>query len=108
MGRSAILGEQRNNNFVDVACGKAECGDNTYAITRSGLLCEFNNRRLLDKWVELRTSSANSLTVGEKYIFVGCDGGIVRCFDPQSLQFVTTLPRSHYLGVDVSLGQNIT
>ena len=29
-------------------------GDSTYAITKSGLLCEFNNRRLLDKWVELR------------------------------------------------------
>lgn len=56
MGRSAILGEQRNNYFCDVACGKAACGDSTYAITRSGFLCEFNNRRLLDKWVELRVS----------------------------------------------------
>lgn len=56
MGRSAILGEQRNNYFCDVACGKGACGDSTYAITRSGLLCEFNNRRLLDKWVELRVS----------------------------------------------------
>lgn len=34
MGRSAILGEQRNNYFCDVACGKGECGDSTYAITR--------------------------------------------------------------------------
>ena len=55
-GRSAILGEQRNNYFCDVACGRGEMGDSTYAITRSGLLCEFNNRRLLDKWVELRVS----------------------------------------------------
>ena len=54
MGRSAILGEQRNNYFCDVACGKGEMGDSTYAVTRSGLLCEFNNRRLLDKWVELK------------------------------------------------------
>ena len=53
-GRSAILGEQRNNYFCDVACGRGEMGDSTYAITKSGLLCEFNNRRLLDKWVELR------------------------------------------------------
>ncbi len=57
MGRSAILGEQRNNYFCDVACGRGEMGDSTYAITKSGLLCEFNNRRLLDKWVELRVSS---------------------------------------------------
>ncbi|KAF4524053.1 hypothetical protein B566_EDAN013207 [Ephemera danica] len=55
MGRSAILGEQRNNYFCDVGCGRGEMGDSTYAITKSGLLCEFNNRRLLDKWVELRS-----------------------------------------------------
>ncbi|KAJ8956105.1 hypothetical protein NQ318_016559 [Aromia moschata] len=98
MGRSAILGEQRNNYFCDVACGKAHCGDSTYAITRSGLLCEFNNRRLLDKWVELREKSIYS---------VGCAEGIIRCFDPTTLRFITTLPRNHYLGVDVSLGTSI-
>ncbi|KAL1501244.1 hypothetical protein ABEB36_006606 [Hypothenemus hampei] len=107
MGRSAILGEQRNNYFCDVACGKGECGDSTYAITRSGLLCEFNNRRLLDKWVELRTTSANCITVGQNYIFVGCAEGIIRCFEPTTLRFITTLPRCHYLGVDVALGTNI-
>ncbi|CAH1107788.1 unnamed protein product, partial [Psylliodes chrysocephalus] len=107
MGRSAILGDQRNNYFCDVACGRAESADSTYVITRSGLLCEFNNRRLLDKWVELRTTSANCIAVGEKYIFVGCAEGIIRCFDPSTLKFVTTLPRNHYLGVDVSLGTSI-
>ncbi|XP_060533650.1 mitogen-activated protein kinase-binding protein 1 isoform X2 [Cylas formicarius] len=107
MGRSAILGEQRNNYFCDVACGRGESGDSTYAITRSGLLCEFNNRRLLDKWVELRTTSANCITVGQNHIFVGCAEGIIRCFDPSTLRFITTLPRCHYLGVDVALGTNI-
>lgn len=54
MGRSAILGEQRNNDFIDVCCGRGELKDYTYVITKSGLLCEFNNRRLLDRWVELK------------------------------------------------------
>lgn len=36
MGRSAILGEQRNNYFIDVACGRGEMGDSTFAITRDG------------------------------------------------------------------------
>ncbi|XP_011352120.1 uncharacterized protein LOC105287932 isoform X3 [Ooceraea biroi] len=108
MGRSAILGEQRNNDFVDVACGRGEMADSTYAITKTGLLCEFNNRRLLDKWVELRTSSANCMAVGDKYIFIGCAEGIVRCFSPSTLQFVTTLPRTHYLGVDVAQGLSIS
>ena len=83
-------------------------GDSTYAITKSALLCEFNNRRLLDKWVELKATSANCLSVGEDLIFVGCSGGIVRCFSPHTLQFITTLPRTHYLGVDVSLGLSIS
>ncbi|XP_053971938.1 mitogen-activated protein kinase-binding protein 1 isoform X1 [Hylaeus volcanicus] len=108
MGRSAILGEQRNNDFVDVACGRGEMADSTYAITKTGLLCEFNNRRLLDKWVELRTTSANCMAVGDKYIFIGCAEGIVRCFSPSSLQFITTLPRTHYLGVDVAQGLSIS
>ncbi|XP_024887681.1 mitogen-activated protein kinase-binding protein 1 isoform X5 [Temnothorax curvispinosus] len=108
MGRSAILGEQRNNDFVDVACGRGEMADSTYAITKTGLLCEFNNRRLLDKWVELRTSSANCMAIGDKYIFIGCAEGIVRCFSPNTLQFITTLPRTHYLGVDVAQGLSIS
>ena len=55
--------EQRNNYFCDVACGRGEMGDSTFAITKSGLLCEFNNRRLLDKWVELRVSYMQHLKV---------------------------------------------
>ncbi|XP_028173339.1 mitogen-activated protein kinase-binding protein 1 [Ostrinia furnacalis] len=108
MGRSAILGEQKDNEFCDVVCGRGAASDSTYAITRGGLLCEFNSRRLLDKWVELRTSSANCMAIGSNYIFVGCAEGIVRVFAPDSLRYVTTLPRTHYLGVDVAQGTNIS
>jgi hypothetical protein len=48
------------------------------------------------------------LVVGEQHIFVGCADGIVRCFSPFTLQFVTTLPRTHYLGVDVAKGLSIS
>jgi len=47
------------------------------------------------------------MTVGENFIFIGCAEGIVRCFSPSTLQFVTTLPRTHYLGVDVAQGLSI-
>ncbi|GFX23561.1 mitogen-activated protein kinase-binding protein 1 [Trichonephila clavipes] len=104
MGRSAILGDQRNNYFCDVACGRGESADSTFAVTKSGLLCEFNGRRLLDKWVELRISVAYSITVGENLILIGCSDGIVRCFSPIDLHFICTLPRPHYLGVDVAKG----
>lgn len=62
----------------------------------------------IEPFVALQTSSANCLVVGEQHIFVGCADGIVRCFSPFTLQFVTTLPRTHYLGVDVAKGLSIS
>lgn len=47
------------------------------------------------------------MSVGNKFIFIGCAEGIIRCFSPATLQFVTTLPRTHYLGVDVAQGLSI-
>lgn len=47
------------------------------------------------------------MAIGDKYIFIGCAEGIVRCFSPNTLQFITTLPRTHYLGVDVAQGLSI-
>ncbi|XP_064622019.1 mitogen-activated protein kinase-binding protein 1-like isoform X4 [Lineus longissimus] len=105
-GRSGILGDQRNNIFTDVACGKGCSTGRTYTITQSGLLCEFNEKRLLDKWVELRTTTANSISAGDKYIFIGCGDGIIRVFDALSLNFVITLPRPHCIGVDVAAGHD--
>ena len=55
-GRSGILGDQKNNFFCDVKTGRGAAANSTFAITQSGLLCEFNEKRLLDKWVELRVS----------------------------------------------------
>lgn len=60
LGRSGLLGELRNNLFTDVACGRGKKADSTFCITSSGLLCEFSDRRLLDKWVELRVSNYGS------------------------------------------------
>lgn len=108
MGRSAILGELRNNDFCAVACGKGEMIDSTYAITRNGHLVEFNSRRLLDKWVMCRTTSANCMVASAKLIFVGCGDAIIRVFNTETLEYVTTLPRTHYLGVDVAQGVQIS
>ena len=56
MGRSGLLGDQKNNYFCGAACGKGQMTGSTYVITQSGLLCEFNAKRTLEKWVELRVS----------------------------------------------------
>uniref|UniRef100_A0A5S6QY66 Mitogen-activated protein kinase-binding protein 1 n=1 Tax=Trichuris muris TaxID=70415 RepID=A0A5S6QY66_TRIMR len=103
-GRSAILADQRNNNFRDVCCGRGDLASNTYAITQLGLLCQFNSRRQLEKWVELKAESAGSMCLSNETIFVGCSDGILRVFNGRSLHYVATLPRPHYLGVDVAAG----
>ncbi|KAJ6667309.1 hypothetical protein lerEdw1_017287 [Lerista edwardsae] len=108
LGRSGLLGELRNNFFTDVACGRGKKADSTFCITSSGLLCEFNEKRLLDKWVELRntdsftTTVANCISVTHDYIFCGCADGTVRIFNPSNLHFVTTLPKPHFLGTDIA------
>ncbi|XP_076442511.1 uncharacterized protein LOC143281273 isoform X2 [Babylonia areolata] len=102
LGRSGILGEQKNNFFCDVVCGQGRYAGSTYVITQSGLLCEFNEKRLLDKWVELRTKSANCLAAGEEHIYIGCAEGVVRVFSAASLHFIATLPHPHHLGVEVA------
>ncbi|XP_055386615.1 mitogen-activated protein kinase-binding protein 1 [Condylostylus longicornis] len=107
MGRSAILGELRNNDFCGVCCSKNEISGSTYAITKSGHLVEFNSRRLLDKWVACRSASANCISVTSHYILVGCSEAIIRIFNCVTLEYITTLPRTHYLGVDVGLGTSI-
>ncbi|XP_077095070.1 mitogen-activated protein kinase-binding protein 1 isoform X2 [Siphateles boraxobius] len=101
-GRSGLLGELRNNFFSDVACGKGRKASSTFCITTSGLLCEFNDKRMLDKWVELRTIMATSLSVSEDLIYCGCADGTVRAFSPTDLHFICTLPHPHSLGTDIS------
>ncbi|XP_046551815.1 LOW QUALITY PROTEIN: mitogen-activated protein kinase-binding protein 1-like [Haliotis rubra] len=101
-GRSGLLSDQKNNFFCGVLCGRGQMAGSTFCITQSGLLCEFNAKRLLVKWVELRTKCATSISGGEDHIFIGCADGIVRVFSAKSLHFLTSLPHPHYLGVDVS------
>ncbi|XP_054871641.1 mitogen-activated protein kinase-binding protein 1-like isoform X2 [Amphiprion ocellaris] len=102
LGRSGLIGELRNNFFCDVACGRGSKCDSTFCITSSGLLCEFNSKRMLDKWVDLQTGVAQSLSLSEEMIFCGCADGTVRAFRPADLSFICTLPRPHPLGSDVS------
>ncbi|KAF7656796.1 hypothetical protein LDENG_00035940, partial [Lucifuga dentata] len=102
LGRSGLLLELRNNFFCDVACGRGPKSGSTFCITSSGLLCEFNAKRTLDKWVELQMGVARSLSLSEDMIFCGGADGTVRVFSPIDLHFISTLPRPHPLGSDGS------
>ncbi|XP_062408359.1 WD repeat-containing protein 62 isoform X2 [Sardina pilchardus] len=104
IGRSGLLGEQRNSTFCGLTCGRGAMAGSAYCITHTGLLCLFNSKRQLEAWVDLKTSSARCLSVSENYVFCGCADGMVRVFRPQDLHFITTLHRPHRLGVDISQG----
>ncbi|XP_030236848.1 WD repeat-containing protein 62 isoform X3 [Gadus morhua] len=101
IGRSGLLGDFKGSVFCGVACGRGAAADNTYAVTSGGLLCLFNKSRDLEAWVHLKTASARCLAVSESFVFCGCSDGTVRVFSPLNLQFISSLPRPHRLGVQL-------
>ncbi|PKK75650.1 WD40 repeat-like protein [Rhizophagus irregularis] len=105
-GRSGILGDLRENNFVDAVC--CQKSDHTYFVTSNGLLCMFTEARLMDKWVDLKVKGALSIAVSEQYIVCACTNGIVRLFEPVTLKYIGTLPKPHPLGVDLTLQTGTT
>ncbi|XP_048357979.1 WD repeat-containing protein 62 isoform X2 [Sphaerodactylus townsendi] len=102
VGRSGLLGELHNNIFCDVACGQGKMSGHTFCISYSGLLCQFNEKRVLEKWIDLKVSLANCICVSESFIFCGCANGVVRIFHTHNLLYLTDLPKPHYLGIDVA------
>uniref|UniRef100_A0A8C5MGN8 WD repeat domain 62 n=1 Tax=Leptobrachium leishanense TaxID=445787 RepID=A0A8C5MGN8_9ANUR len=104
VGRSGLLGDLHNNTFCSVACGKGKTAGSTFCISASGILCQFSQKRILEKCIKLKVAASSCLSVTEKFVFCGCEDGIVRIFDAQSLQYLSDLPKPHPLGMDVTLG----
>ncbi|XP_067317150.1 WD repeat-containing protein 62 [Anolis sagrei] len=102
VGRSGLLGELHNNIFCDVACGRGQMARSTFCISFSGLLCQFNEKRVLEKWIDLKVSLANCICISEEFIFCGCANGTVRIFHTRNLHYLSDLPKPHCLGVDVT------
>lgn len=61
VGRSGILGELHNNIFCGVACGRGRMAGSTFCVSYSGLLCQFNEKRVLEKWINLKVPRPPSL-----------------------------------------------
>jgi WD40 repeat protein len=87
-----------------VVCGSEQCAANTYAITTNGILCQFDEHRVLTKQTDLRAERAHCLYADNGSLFAGCSNGIVLIFKQANLEFMGSLPRPHYLGVDVLQG----
>ncbi|XP_074666214.1 WD repeat-containing protein 62-like [Strix aluco] len=101
-GRSGLLGQLHNNLFCGVACGRGLTSGSTFCVSSSGLLCQFNEKRVLEKWIFLKVGGsfptpppvpwvnptdmeltplrprvrlANCLCLGDGLIFCGCANG---------------------------------
>ncbi|GAB0206260.1 WD repeat-containing protein 62 [Grus japonensis] len=102
VGRSGLLGELHDNVFCGVACGWGQTSGSTFCVSSSGLLCQFNEKRVLEKWIVLKVPLANCLCLSEELIFCGCADGTVRIFRARDMRYLCDLPKPHPLGVDVT------
>ena len=82
---------------MDVICGTGPVSNTIFCTTANGVLCAFHESRLMDKWLQLESTSSYSLTLFSKgnaagLLVVGCAEGIIRAFDPSTLTYLATLP----------------
>jgi WD40 repeat protein len=106
---AGIVEEHKNSIFVEVICGFGGTTEGkTFCTTSQGILCIFNEERMIEKWVQLETSTAYSMellfptssssskdtgTTAAGLLLVGCANGAVRAFTPSTLEYIATLPR---------------
>ncbi|KAG0199197.1 mitogen-activated protein kinase binding protein 1 [Mortierella sp. NVP41] len=95
-GRSGILGELRDGNYVDAVC--SQDGRFTYAITSNGVLCLFSEGRVMEKWIDLHVRGAYSINLEERCVICACTDGFIRLFELESLQYIATLPKPPPVG----------
>ncbi|BFZ23498.1 hypothetical protein BsWGS_26537 [Bradybaena similaris] len=100
--RCGILDNLKENCFCDVVCGRGCSSLYIFVVSMSGILCQINRDRYLERWVNVNMANACCLAADENCIFVGGTQGVVRMFRALDLQIITTLPRPHILGLDIS------
>ena len=105
-GKAASITEDlRNSNFMDVMCGYGSCDQSVFCTSSTGMLLQFNQSKMVEKWVQLECSSSFCMELicqelgmimtsseSTDALYVGCANGIIRCFSPLTLQYITTLP----------------
>ncbi|CAF4871661.1 unnamed protein product, partial [Rotaria sp. Silwood1] len=100
-GHDALLGEKKNNLFIDVVCGRSNCTGLTYVLTANGLICQFDESRKLraDKKLQEKT---NCLAISDSYLVVGCNKGVVCVLSPETLENIMSVPLPHCLDIDIN------
>ncbi|KJE96850.1 hypothetical protein CAOG_07111 [Capsaspora owczarzaki ATCC 30864] len=90
-GKPLGLGEQASQTFTSVACGVGAAKDRIFAITATGILCTFNSQRQLENWMDVKAERCFALAVNATHLIIGGASGIIRAFEPTTLQHITSL-----------------
>uniref|UniRef100_H3HBI1 Anaphase-promoting complex subunit 4 WD40 domain-containing protein n=1 Tax=Phytophthora ramorum TaxID=164328 RepID=H3HBI1_PHYRM len=90
--RDAVVNAKTLATFTGVGCGYGSCELKTFAVTLDGTLCCFGASGIMERLVSLESSCGNAISVTESYVAVGGSSGVVRLFNPSTLEYRTTLP----------------
>ncbi|KAL3660080.1 hypothetical protein V7S43_015002 [Phytophthora oleae] len=90
--RDATVNAKTSATFTGVGCGYGSCELKTFAVTLDGTLCCFGASGILERLVSLESNCGNAISVTESYVAVGGSSGVVRIFNPSTLEYRTTLP----------------
>jgi hypothetical protein len=87
---------------MDAAFGRGVAAGTLYAVTQQGFLVTFNaTTRVLENAVDVKAQNIRAISITSKYVVCGCANGVVRLFDPISLDHVASMPKPNPLGIDV-------
>jgi WD40 repeat protein len=90
--RDAVVNAKTSATFTGVGCGYGSCELKTFAVTADGTLCCFGASGIMERLVSLESTSGNAISVTESYVAVGGSSGVLRLFNPSTLEYRTTLP----------------
>ncbi|GMF12002.1 unnamed protein product [Phytophthora lilii] len=90
--RDAVVNAKTSATFTSVGCGYGSCELKTFAVTSDGTLCCFGASGIMERLVSLESTCGNAISVTESYVAVGGSSGVVRLFNPSTLEYRATLP----------------
>ena len=93
---TADLNKVKSKVFVGVACKHSMA----YALASDGHLYVFTEERKLSKWMNIKVTRAFGCTIDatSDTLYCACADGVIRIFNPQTLQHVQTLQKPPPLG----------
>ncbi|KAG3035342.1 Mitogen-activated protein kinase-binding protein 1 [Phytophthora cactorum] len=90
--RDAVVNAKTSATFTGVGCGYGSCELKTFAVTLDGTLCCFGASGIMERLVSLESNCGNAISVTESYVAAGGSSGVVRLFNPSTLEYRATLP----------------